>query len=130
MTQTCRDKDTQGHTYMCIYTHTLTHSTHLSNDGLEHTSPQDALLVEGFMIKHVQKRQHSTYHVPSTALCVRKFKYWGTWGAQSIKRLTLDFGSGHDLRVLALSPIVSPLHRESACLPLLCPFPTSLSLVL
>ena len=26
------------------------------------------------------------------------------WVAQSIKRLTLDFGSGHDLRVLRLSP--------------------------
>ena len=24
----------------------------------------------------------------------------GTWVAQSVKRLTLDFGSGHDLRVI------------------------------
>ena len=27
-------------------------------------------------------------------------KQRGTWVAQSVKRLTLDFGSGHDLRIL------------------------------
>ena len=26
----------------------------------------------------------------------------GTWGAQSVKHLTLDFGSGHDLMVVRL----------------------------
>ena len=29
---------------------------------------------------------------------------WGTWVAQLVKYQTLDFGSGHDLRVLRLSP--------------------------
>ena len=31
---------------------------------------------------------------------------WGTWVAQSIKRLTLDFGSGHDLTVCETGPRV------------------------
>ena len=29
---------------------------------------------------------------------------WGAWVAQSVKHLTLDFGSGHDLRVVRFSP--------------------------
>ena len=29
---------------------------------------------------------------------------WGTWGAQAVKRLTLEFGSGHDLMVLGIEP--------------------------
>ena len=29
---------------------------------------------------------------------------WGTWGAQSIERLTLDFGSGNDLMVCGIKP--------------------------
>ena len=37
------------------------------------------------------------------------------WVAQSVKRLALGFGSGHDLRVLGLSPMSgSGLSRESA----------------
>ena len=39
----------------------------------------------------------------------------GTWVAQLVKHPTLDFGSGHDLRVLGSSPISGPmLSRESA----------------
>ena len=35
--------------------------------------------------------------------------------AQLVKHLTLDVGSGHDLRVAGLSPTLgSPLSRESA----------------
>lgn len=30
--------------------------------------------------------------------------YRGTWVAQRVKHLTLDFGSGHDLRVVSSSP--------------------------
>ena len=29
---------------------------------------------------------------------------WGTWVAQSVKRLTLDLSSGFDLRIVSLSP--------------------------
>ena len=29
---------------------------------------------------------------------------WGTWVAQSVERPTLDFGSGHDPRVVGSSP--------------------------
>ena len=29
----------------------------------------------------------------------------GVWVAQSVKHLTLDFGAGHDLRVLSSSPV-------------------------
>ena len=31
--------------------------------------------------------------------------YWGVWVAQSLEHLTLDFGSGHDLRVVRWSPM-------------------------
>ena len=49
----------------------------------------------------------------------------GAWVAQSVKRLTLDFGSDHDLRVMGLSPAWGSALRESLlgilfpCLPLL-----------
>ena len=37
------------------------------------------------------------------------------WLAQSVKQLTLDIGSGHDLRVVKLNPkLGSTLSRESA----------------
>ena len=32
--------------------------------------------------------------------------YRDTWVTQSIKRLTLDFGSGHDLKVCEIEPLV------------------------
>jgi len=40
---------------------------------------------------------------------IKNKKYWhpqGAWVAQSVKCPTLDFGSGHDLRVGRLSPIL------------------------
>ena len=41
---------------------------------------------------------------------------WGTWWHSRLKRLALDFGSDHDLRVLGLSPTLgSTLSRESVC---------------
>jgi len=51
----------------------------------------------------------------------------GTWVAQSVKRPTLDFGSGHDLRILGSSPVlggvVSTLSGESAWDSFLFPLP-------
>ena len=42
-------------------------------------------------------------------------KFKGTWVAQLVEHLTLGFGSGHDLRVMRLSPTVdSMLSGESA----------------
>ena len=35
---------------------------------------------------------------------IKKTNSWGAWLAQSVKCLTLDFGSDHDLRVVRLSP--------------------------
>ena len=37
---------------------------------------------------------------------------WGTWVAQLIKHLTLDFGSGHDLTVCEFEPQMG-LHADS-----------------
>ena len=37
---------------------------------------------------------------------IYKKKPWGTWVAQSVKRLTLDFGSGHNLTVHEFEPRV------------------------
>ena len=31
---------------------------------------------------------------------------WGTWVVQLVKRLTLDFGSGHDLIVREIEPCI------------------------
>ena len=42
-------------------------------------------------------------------------KFRGAWAAQSVEHLTLDFGSGHDLRVVRLSPVLgSALGMEPA----------------
>ena len=44
-------------------------------------------------------------------------KTGAAWVAQMVKHLTLDFGSGHELRVPGLSPTLgSMLSRESAAL--------------
>jgi len=46
--------------------------------------------------------------------CTKIVKYWDTWVAQSFKCPTLDFGSGHDLRVVRSSPALgSALGIES-----------------
>ena len=43
------------------------------------------------------------------------FEKGGTWVAQSVKPPTLDFSSGHDLRVVRLSPTLgSVLGMETA----------------
>ena len=36
-----------------------------------------------------------------------KYHGWGAWVAQLVKQSTLDFGSGHDLRVLGSSSTLS-----------------------
>jgi len=33
---------------------------------------------------------------------LKKIFFWGGWVAQLVGRLTLDFGSGHDLRVVEI----------------------------
>ena len=38
--------------------------------------------------------------------------FWGTWVAQLVKHLTLDYGSGHDLRILGWSPVAGSMLRE------------------
>ena len=48
-------------------------------------------------------------------LNIRKAIYGGTWVPQSVKHLTPGFSSGHDLRVIRLSPMLgSVLSEESA----------------
>jgi len=36
---------------------------------------------------------------------------WGAWVAQLVKRLTLDFGSGHDLKIMRSSPVSGSMLR-------------------
>ena len=48
-------------------------------------------------------------------LLILKEKSWGNWVAQSVEHPTLDFGSGHDLRVLRLSLPLLLLSSESTC---------------
>lgn len=40
----------------------------------------------------------------ATHICIVKDQSWGAWVAQSVKHLTLNFSSGHDLRIVQLSP--------------------------
>ena len=44
----------------------------------------------------------------------------GVWVAQSVKRPTLDFCSGHDLRVMRLSPLLKILSLLLPVLLLMC----------
>ena len=61
----------------------------------------------------------------------KKSKRTGTWMAQSVKYPTLDFSSGHDLRVLGLSPTLgSALIEGSAQDSLPLPLPILLALFL
>ena len=47
-------------------------------------------------------------------VCIIK-RQWRAWVAQPGKHLTLDFGSGHDLRVVRSSPMLgSTLNMEPA----------------
>jgi len=52
-----------------------------------------------------------------------KFKGEGLSGGSGVKRTTLGFSSGHDLRVVRWSPTLVAVGLLS-----LCPFPCSLSL--
>ena len=59
---------------------------------------------------------------------------WGAWEAQSVKRLTLNFGSGHDLTVCGFEPRVGLCADsvepawDSLSLPFSLPLLLSLSL--
>ena len=62
---------------------------------------------------------------------VFKNNYWSAWEVQSVKPLTLGFGSSHDLRIVRSSPVLdSTLSLESAyiSLSLLLSLPPALSL--
>ena len=48
----------------------------------------------------------------------------GTWVAQLVKRLDLDFGSGHDLRVVRLSPMLGSTLDGEPPSPLPLPLPS------
>ena len=48
----------------------------------------------------------STSIVGSLMLHQNHLHSWGAWVAQSVKRLTLGFGSGHDLTVCGVEPCV------------------------
>ena len=60
---------------------------------------------------------------------------WGHLGAQLVKRLTLDLGSGHDLTVCEIEPLVwfctdsvePACDSLSPCLPLPCLHPPALA---
>ena len=53
-----------------------------------------------------------------------KYSFRGTWVAQWVEHPTLDFGSGHDLRVMRLSPKLGSTVRVKFA----CPFPSDVSL--
>ena len=74
------------------------------------------------------------FHCKSTSQNFKKFAYWGTWVAWSVRHPTLGFGTGHDLTVygfVGLSPASSSVSLEPVwdflSLPLSLPLPYSLS---
>ena len=48
--------------------------------------------------------RHSADEAPQVPRESKNFKLWGNWGAPSVERATLDFGSGHGPRDVGLSP--------------------------
>ena len=46
----------------------------------------------------------------------KKEKSWGTWMAQLVKHLTLDFGTSDDLTVVRSSPTSGPELAAQTCL--------------
>ena len=58
-------------------------------------------------------------HASINTLILRELnigKYWGAWVAQSVKLPTLDFGSGHDIRVHEITPSCALYWWHRACL--------------
>ena len=56
---------------------------------------------------------------------------WGTWVAQSVKHWTFGFGSGHDLMVHEIEPLLGPALTAQSLLGILSPtLPCSCSLSL
>ena len=51
-------------------------------------------------------------HTTPVNLKNRMLSERGAWGAQSVKRLTLDFSSGHDLMVCGIEPHIG-LYADS-----------------
>lgn len=58
---------------------------------------------------------------------IKNLMIWGTWVVQSVRRLTLVFGSSGDLRVMRLSPVLDAALNAKSALPLPLPFTLSLS---
>lgn len=56
--------------------------------------------------------------LPWTLHELKYTKLWGTWVAKLVKPLTLDFCSGHDLRVVKWSPVSGPAFSREFALPL------------
>ena len=60
-------------------------------------------------------KQNVVYVYDKIVFCFKKEGHLGCRVTQSVRRLTLDFGSGHDLRVMRSSPTWgSVLIKESA----------------
>ena len=47
---------------------------------------------------------------------IKNISVRGTWVAQAVGHLALDFSSGHDLRVMGLSPVLWLCAQWGACL--------------
>ena len=57
------------------------------------------------------------FHVKGLRLMVKDEVFRGVWAAQSIKRQTLDFSSGHDLTVHGFKPPHrAPCRERGTCL--------------
>ena len=62
------------------------------------------------------------------AKIIQSKKEWGTWVAQSVEHLTLDFCSGHDPRVIELRPMLGSAMSVEPSAPLPCSCSVSLKL--
>jgi len=65
------------------------------------------MLKGGSLATNCWKKRINCNHV--YRLSLKSIKHRGTWMAQSVKCLILDFGSGQDLGVLRSSPVSSSM---------------------
>ena len=56
---------------------------------------------------------------------IKRITSSGAWGAQLVECLTLDFGSGHDLRVVRLNPALGSMLSMESALDSLSPSPST-----
>ena len=81
-----------------------------------------------FFQTHMLRKCYPLSEAQLLCFHIRMLKYWGTWVAQLVKQLTLNFGSRHDLTVHG--PHIGLCAEQGDCLGFSLSLSLSLSLTL